>query len=213
MFTLSPESISAMLYFKYRKKYERHYRKDSHSIETDIKRHLAKMNGKRFEYHFCQFSNNTFPLMHNVYWSFKYACGRVNHTKIDIDYIRNYIIGGEYVALGNYVCSVIKGIRPFPEWLNNKTFPCKTQMPGLIPCSRAINERKDDLKYEIRFQGFSHWHSRDDAFNYSVTKECDIYDWLIENCAGEWYYREFASDVTVSFTDEDDAMAFKLTWT
>ena len=77
--------------------------------------------------------------------------------------------------------SIIEGIRLTPEWMTNQ-FPTETQIPGLIPCSNAINERKEDLKYEIHLRNYIDYNVRD---KFRLYGQCDIHDWLNENWIGE----------------------------
>lgn len=186
-------------YYKYRLKFMRwiwyDWYVDGSMVKSDVIKILKRMNRDKFIIHMKTEHDDRFPFFYNLYWAYKYACkvSRVNY---------------EYVYFNAYIESVIEGVRPTPKWMVNE-FPTETHMLGLIPCSNAINERKKDLKYEIKFRNYVEYGKRD-AF--TLHGQCDMHDWLIENCNGEWYFNSFAGSITIQFTDEADAMAFKLRW-
>lgn len=187
-------------YYRYHNKFTTwiwyDWHKDGNMIKKDVANILKRMERNKFISYMKTCYDDKFPFFYNIYWAFKFACG-VSRSEY------------EYVYFNDYIKSVTKGIRTIPNWMTDQ-FPTETQIPGLIPCSNAINERKEDLKYEIHLKNFIDFDRRGE---FRLYEQCDIHDWLIETCNGEWYFDEFAGDLKILFTNEEDAMVFKLRWT
>ena len=188
------------LYYRYYFSFIRHIKKHwSNSSDELINKHISKINYAKFSEYLIhsESSISTFPLMYLTYWAFKFS--------IDVE-----LRGCEYSDFTDYIESVNAGIRPAPEWMINE-FPTVNHIPNFIPCQSAINKRYDDLAYKIKLKNHFYLGSKAEE-QWKLHEQCDIFDFLIENCAGEWYYDEFAGTVTVHFTEETDCVGFKLAW-
>lgn len=119
-----------------------------------------------------------------------------------------------YVHTSDYIKSVELGIRPRPDWFDG-TFPNANMFPKYINVSDRCNSRSDDL-ISVEFKFFippgSPEYDFDEPHSFKYNRFCDIIDWCIENCDGEWAIDNFAYDLEAWFTNEEDAVLFKLQW-
>lgn len=189
-----------VIYYKYRRKFLKYVNQNWeqwHPNRTNYKKILKKR--KFVEYMDTKY-NDKFPFLYNVYWAYKHACG------ININ-------GNDNHYLNEYIQQVMYWNRPTPTWMTND-FPSSTQIPGFIDVASALNDRKFELKYETTIEFWPQVRPSSPNSTGSVMRpiQCDIIDWLVENCNYEWFFSIFVTEVTVKFLNEADAFAFKLRW-